>query len=98
MREFNIIDKNFNKKYSIPEFADIRKKLLIILSKTIIFLFKTTLIKDYNITVRVIALLQPYLGNDLFNSKYLSFDKSLKKIINSSKNEITKKKYVTRYY
>jgi len=83
MNEMNIIDKNFNSRYAIPEFKTIRKDLLITLTKTLIFLFKTTLIKDYKIIYRVIKILQIYLGYDAFNDRYLKFQRLLYKTVNS---------------
>jgi len=56
MNELSIVDKNFNEKYSIPEFKNIRKDLLVLISKVIIFLFKTSLIKDVKLTIRVLGL------------------------------------------
>jgi|ETNmetMinimDraft_14_1059893.scaffolds.fasta_scaffold300555_1 hypothetical protein len=81
MNVCNEVDKNFNELYAIPEFKNVRKDLLITISKTIVFLFKTTLIKDLNIAITIIGLIQPYLGNDVFNQKYLKFQKSLSKEI-----------------
>ena len=73
MNETNPIDKNFNSQYSIPEFSNIRKDLLTTISKTLIFLFKTTLIKDNRIIAYVVKILKIYLGNDEFNDRYLKF-------------------------
>ena len=96
MKVLDKADKNFNEIYSIQEFKNVRKDLLITISRTMIFLFKTTLIKDVKIAIRILGLIQPYLGNDVFNQKYLKFQKQLRKIIKSTKNEVEKRKYTCR--
>jgi len=73
MNEMTLIDKHFNRRYAIPEFSTIRKDLLKTIVKTLIFLFKTTLIKDIKIVIRVINILKVYLGDDGFNKTYLKF-------------------------